>query len=161
MAYPDYGKAPTEYIASLISVIATYDENVQQCMANLRTGIASKCKFLPTVADIVEFGDAREKLNQPQKKPFKPFLIEKQQDPAERARVGVKMKALLAELQAVKILEPIASRVTDNWKPKMSRAEMAADLAAIKARVTPERLNKILNEMGLPSTPDVEEEPSS
>jgi len=37
-----------------VSVIATYPLETQNRLANLRHGIPAKCKFLPTVADIVE-----------------------------------------------------------------------------------------------------------
>lgn len=58
--YPDYGKLPPEYVVNLADVLATYSEPVLVALCNLRTGIVSKCKFPPTVADVVSFCDAFE-----------------------------------------------------------------------------------------------------
>lgn len=58
--YPDYGKAPPEYVVNLIDVISTYPESVMVRLCDLRTGIASKCTFLPTVAEIVAMGNGFE-----------------------------------------------------------------------------------------------------
>lgn len=55
--YPDYGKAPPEYAVNVIDVISTFPEWVMVDLCNLRTGIPAKCKFLPTVADIVRMGE--------------------------------------------------------------------------------------------------------
>ncbi len=66
--YPEYSKSPPEYLAAIVKVIASYPLETQNRLANLRHGIPAKCKFLPTVADIVEhveggtddFASARE-----------------------------------------------------------------------------------------------------
>lgn len=55
--YPEYSKSPPEYLAAIVSVIASYPLETQNRLANLRVGIPAKCKFLPTVADIVQMGD--------------------------------------------------------------------------------------------------------
>lgn len=57
-AFPDYGKSPPEYVASVVQVLATYPAHVQERIADLRYGLASKSKFLPTISEIVEMGDA-------------------------------------------------------------------------------------------------------
>lgn len=58
--YPDYGKAPPEYVVNLIDVLSTYPESVMVRLCDLRTGIPAKCAFLPTVAEIVAMGDGFE-----------------------------------------------------------------------------------------------------
>jgi len=55
--YPDYGKAPPEYIVNVIDVLATFPEWVLVKLCDLRTGIPARCNFLPTVADVVKAGD--------------------------------------------------------------------------------------------------------
>ena len=56
-SYPEYSKSPPEYLAAIVSVIATYPLETQNRLANLRVGIPAKCAFLPTVADIVKHAD--------------------------------------------------------------------------------------------------------
>lgn len=53
--YPDYGKAPPEYLLTLSETLAglTTSEIVWLCDAN--DGLATVCKYLPTTADIHEF----------------------------------------------------------------------------------------------------------
>lgn len=54
-AYPDYGKSPADYLLAVTELLAGYPQEVRERLADLRTGIPSRCKFVPTVADIVEF----------------------------------------------------------------------------------------------------------
>ncbi len=56
-AFPDYGKAPPNYAAAIAKVLAEYPANIQERICDLRFGLASKLKFLPTVSDVVEMGD--------------------------------------------------------------------------------------------------------
>jgi hypothetical protein len=39
---------------AIVSVLNTYPRSVQDRLSDLREGVPAKCKFLPTVADIVE-----------------------------------------------------------------------------------------------------------
>ena len=57
--YPDYGKAPPEYLLTLSETLAglTTSEMVWLCDAN--DGLATVCKYLPTTADIHDFLRAR------------------------------------------------------------------------------------------------------
>jgi hypothetical protein len=55
--FPDYGKAPKEYLLNLVAVLADYPEDVQEALADRKTGIPSKVQFLPTIAVIVEMAD--------------------------------------------------------------------------------------------------------
>lgn len=52
-SYPDFGKAQPHYIIGLVELVETYPEHIQRAFADKRTGIASRCKFLPTIADFV------------------------------------------------------------------------------------------------------------
>lgn len=58
--YPDYSKATPGYTASIIEALASFDADTQSALAHPTEGICGKCKFLPTVADIVEFAKERE-----------------------------------------------------------------------------------------------------
>jgi len=55
--YPDYGKAPPEYLGSLMRALETYSVDVMARLADLRTGVPSKVKYLPTIADVIELGN--------------------------------------------------------------------------------------------------------
>ena len=55
--YPDYGKAPPEYIVNIIDVVASYPPRVLPVLSNLRTGIPGRFSYLPSVADIVKMAD--------------------------------------------------------------------------------------------------------
>ena len=56
-AFPDYGKAPPNYAAAIAKILAEYPANIQERICDLRFGLASKLKFLPTVSDVVEMAD--------------------------------------------------------------------------------------------------------
>lgn len=58
--YPEYGKAPPEYLAGLAKLLATYPDSVLKTMTDIRLGVTARYKFLPTPADIVEFGEQLE-----------------------------------------------------------------------------------------------------
>lgn len=53
--YPDYGKAPAEYLASIAELLADMSPENLRSLTDKRIGISAKCKFLPTHADFVEF----------------------------------------------------------------------------------------------------------
>lgn len=50
--YPDYGKVPPQYVASLVMVVETLADPIIDRLASRTTGIASRCTHLPTVAEI-------------------------------------------------------------------------------------------------------------
>lgn len=60
-AYPDYGKAPDGYLLSVTEFIAYQIPEVQEALAHPLTGIAAKCKYLPTIADLKQFIEDRAK----------------------------------------------------------------------------------------------------
>jgi hypothetical protein len=60
-SYPDYGKAPDGYLLSVTEFIAYQIPEVQEALAHPLTGIATKCKYLPTIADLREFIEERAK----------------------------------------------------------------------------------------------------
>lgn len=51
--YPDFGKVQPYYVMGLVEVVESYPEHIQRAFADKRTGIVSRCKFLPTIADFV------------------------------------------------------------------------------------------------------------
>lgn len=58
--YPEYGKAPPEYLAGLAKLMATYPDDMLATMTDIRIGISARYKFLPTPAEVVEFGERLE-----------------------------------------------------------------------------------------------------
>jgi hypothetical protein len=54
-SYPDYGKTHRNYTDEIVALIAGYPPEIQARIADLKTGIRSKCDFLPTIAKITEF----------------------------------------------------------------------------------------------------------
>lgn len=60
-SYPDYAKAPPEYLLTLTEIIAMQSNFMQLRICNPVNGVASKTKFLPTAADVMEFVKAEEK----------------------------------------------------------------------------------------------------
>lgn len=57
--YPDYGKAPAEYILALSETLATLTTSEIVWLTDSREGLASVCKYLPTRADVHEFLKAK------------------------------------------------------------------------------------------------------
>lgn len=55
--FPDYGKAGAEYLLSVTELLAEYPPDIQDRIANHRTGVPSLTKFLPTAMEITAFGD--------------------------------------------------------------------------------------------------------
>lgn len=52
--YPDYGKAPPEYLLAVTELLSGYDDYVLTELSDLRRGVVARCAFLPTIADIVK-----------------------------------------------------------------------------------------------------------
>jgi len=55
--YPDYAKAPAEYLATVTELLAGYPDWLLLRLADTRNGIASRSSWLPTVADITKLAD--------------------------------------------------------------------------------------------------------
>jgi len=51
-AYPDYGKAPPEYVVNLAESLSYLTEDELAVVTHPVTGVISRTKFLPTFADI-------------------------------------------------------------------------------------------------------------
>lgn len=63
-SYPDWGKAPKEYLATVIEHLSGYSDQVLAALSHKDTGIATRSKFLPTVAEIKAFAnEAIDSLN--------------------------------------------------------------------------------------------------
>jgi hypothetical protein len=54
-AYPNAGAIDPGYVLSVIELLETYPRNVLDRLINPRTGIATQCKFVPTLSEIVDF----------------------------------------------------------------------------------------------------------
>ena len=65
---PDYGNEPADYIVGFTDSLCYIDDAELDWLADPRDGLATVCKFLPTIADVHEFlRNKRAKLEQ-----FKP-----------------------------------------------------------------------------------------
>lgn len=58
--YPEYGKVSDEYFAAIVELLASYPRYLQNRLADAKEGVPSRCKFLPTAADVVGLADAIE-----------------------------------------------------------------------------------------------------
>jgi hypothetical protein len=58
--YPDYGKAPPEYLASIAELLADIPPENLKVMVDKYIGVSARCKYLPTHADFVEFDEKLE-----------------------------------------------------------------------------------------------------
>jgi hypothetical protein len=58
--YPDYGKAPPEYVASLMAALDRYPIDIIAKLTDLQTGLPGKCRFLPVPADVVDMAEKLE-----------------------------------------------------------------------------------------------------
>lgn len=94
--YPDFGKAPPEYVVNLIDVLSTYPEKTLVKLCDLRTGVVSKCPYLPTVADIVRMADGFESLDR---------LIEEATARDNHARIAAEERANFMKAQEAKLVE--------------------------------------------------------
>jgi hypothetical protein len=56
-AYPDYGKAPPEYLLSMIELFVEYPSHIQMRLGNHRSGVPSLSPYLPTAKDVIDMGD--------------------------------------------------------------------------------------------------------
>ena len=83
--YPDYAKAPPEYLAAISTILSTYDYRMQCQLSDIMTGVSARCKFLPTVAEIKEL--AYEFAPPVQPKYFKPEPDPPPLSPSARARM--------------------------------------------------------------------------
>lgn len=60
-AYPDYGKAPPEYIINFAEALSYLTESEIEVVLDIRSGVVSRCQFLPTIADVHELLREHEK----------------------------------------------------------------------------------------------------
>lgn len=51
-SFPDYGKAPPEYVVNLAESLSYLNEDELSVVLHPLNGVAARCKFLPTFADI-------------------------------------------------------------------------------------------------------------
>lgn len=59
--FPDYRQAPPEYLVRLTEALQAFDEETLVQLCDLEFGIPSKCKFLPTISEIVDEGHSFER----------------------------------------------------------------------------------------------------
>lgn len=50
--YPDYGKAPPEYVINFAEALSFLTAEELAAVTDPRNGVASRCQYLPTIADI-------------------------------------------------------------------------------------------------------------
>lgn len=93
ISYPDYGKAPKPYLLSIAEILSQLSDDVVKAALDLKTGVRSKCAYLPTVADIVKFAEeyiaARDQFKPPPRAGIHKLLepsTEREPTAAERQR---------------------------------------------------------------------------
>lgn len=102
--YPDFGKAPPEYIVNLIDLLATYPNHILRQLVDLREGIVSQCSYLPALADIVRMAGRFEVIEEM-------FEAARERDNAARIAAEERanfMKAAEARLVEAKKKHPTA-----------------------------------------------------
>jgi len=52
--FPDYGKAPAPYLMAILEFVAGLNDDEIAHLMHPRTGVAARCNFLPTKADMVK-----------------------------------------------------------------------------------------------------------
>jgi hypothetical protein len=95
--YPDYGKAPREYLLAVTEFIAYQIPEVQEALAHPLTGIATKCKYLPTIADLREFIEDRAKRLNTRATGYR-YLRPGENDPVEMSPHERRKAQVIAEL---------------------------------------------------------------
>ena len=53
-SYPDYGRAPAEYLLTLTEFVAGLTEIEKSIVFDWKNGVTARTKFLPTIADMTE-----------------------------------------------------------------------------------------------------------
>ena len=105
---------PEIYTAAIASALANYPEEIVKRVTDPRTGIQRKCKFLPSVAEVIE---ACEEEMRPIRARWRAErmaqqVIEqhaKERSPEERARVFARFQKLSAELGTIDALKKSAA----------------------------------------------------
>lgn len=59
-SYPDGGRATPEYIAGLVQALAELSPQDIEAVMDIRSGIRRRCKFLPTIAEVMGFVEERK-----------------------------------------------------------------------------------------------------
>lgn len=133
--YPDYGKAPPEYLLTLSETLAglTTSEIVWLCDAN--DGLATVCKYLPTTADIHEF--LREKRAKAEQ--FKPAhtayrKLNEDHGPWEAETDFERKKRVVKELLGYDPMKPTAPK-RELVNP--TAAEVDVTVSALKTEARP------------------------
>ena len=140
-SYPDYGKAPPFYVASLTGVFESLSDLTRKKLINPVHGLLSKHSILPTIADVLAM--AKDFENQLRADAWQVRSTQKPQEHEkvisldERRRVGEGMERLKAELRATKPyeLKPAVTLAQHLNNPPRRRTwdELKAFDAALKA----------------------------
>jgi len=94
-AFPDYGKAPPEYLLTITELIAGYADAVQKHICDTRSGIPSRENFLPSAKKIMDFADEVIRHQEFQKK-MKDKVVVLEGTPAWDAWKGMRQGSLTA-----------------------------------------------------------------
>lgn len=130
--YPDFGKAPPEYVVNMIDLLSTYPDKTLVKLCDLRTGIVSQCAFLPSLAEIIRLAADIEIVDQM-------MQAEKEYATAERIKTEERanfMKAQEAKLIEVRKIHPTAQL------DKEGRIIFFPDLEKAKQKPTPKQIEE-------------------
>ena len=163
-SYPSANPERIEtYQKMAVQALKDYDVRILEKMASPR-GIVAQCKFVPSIAEMVEFCEKlankaweqdRRDRNREIQLTYRPAEKTGAQKAAERERVKEGFKALLAELDAN--LSPLAG----GGKPRLSKAEEKAhaerwlemEAERLRAEPLPKLSEELRVKMGLVDQP--------
>jgi hypothetical protein len=98
-SYPFLEKVPDDFIATLLEVLTNYPADVVEHLADPNVGIAKKCKFIPTIAEINEAAEQyRNRWGPRERPPAYRVLNDEPPEPDPRRLQGDDRKAYVKSL---------------------------------------------------------------
>lgn len=155
--YPDYGKAPPEYIIAFAEALSHLNEEEIAAVLHPRTGITSRCQYLPTVADIhALLREREEKAQQFKPAPTSYHRLNDQKGPWDQETDYERKARVVREL--------LGYNPQDRGKPQPRDLvpPSAEDIANLKLKTPPAPpspyLINLLKQQGYPFATDKDQE---
>lgn len=132
-AYPDYGKAPPEYIVGFAEALSFLTPEELGIVTDPRHGVAARCQYLPTIADIHgAIRDRQEYLKQFQPAPTNYQRLTEEKGPWDQETDFERKKRV--------VLECLGYNPDERGAPATKRAltnPTAEDLKNLKLKTPP------------------------
>jgi hypothetical protein len=138
---PDYGNEPPEYAAGFTETLSHLTDEELAWVCDPREGVQTRCKFLPTPADVFEvIRDRRARLEAVRiPKSSWPDLVPDRDEPLTVSEVDRRKAHVL------KVLGYNPARPSERVKPPLTEAT-AEDLAALKLKTPAGPITRQLRE---------------